>query len=203
MDKTRENVLRNLLKWAAFLLGLILSSPMILLTKVEEAIFGKSRNFVFGGCKEILSLVPTILGVFMRSAFYWAVCKDVSPKAYFIFGSWLAYRDNIIGSGVVIGAYTFIGYANIERNVSMGARVSIISGKYQHGRPIERVDKNNNALSEENNVIHIGENTWIGQDATIMANIGKNCTVGAGSVVLNEVPDNTTVLGNPARRVNI
>jgi len=37
----------------------------------------------------------------------------------------------------------------------------------------------------------------------IMANIGRNCTVGAGSVVMKDVEDNTTVLGNPARKVNL
>jgi acetyltransferase-like isoleucine patch superfamily enzyme len=34
-----------------------------------------------------------------------------------------------------------------------------------------------------------------------MANVGRNCIVGAGSVVTRTVPDNTTVVGNPAKSI--
>lgn len=48
--------------------------------------------------------------------------------------------------------------------------------------------------------IRIGDNSFIGMDATIMPNvsIGCNCIVGAGSVVYESVPDDTVVAGNPA-----
>lgn len=196
-------MLKRIIKWLVFSLGFLLVLPLVILTRLEEILFRGKASYVFSGAKELLSICPTIFGTYMRRAFYWAVCKDVSANAHFNFGSWLAYRENKIGPGVTVGAYTFIGYGDIGRNVMMGARVSIVSGKYQHGRPAERIENGKNGFTEENVVIHIGENTWIGQDATIMANIGKNCTVGAGSVVLNDVPDNTTVLGNPARKVNL
>ena len=32
--------------------------------------------------------------------------------------------------------------------------------------------------------------------------IGSNCVIGAGSVVLNDVPDNSVVVGNPAKVVH-
>ena len=50
--------------------------------------------------------------------------------------------------------------------------------------------------------IQIGENTWIGAGATVRQNIniGKNCIIGAGSVVIDDIPDNSTVVGVPARR---
>jgi virginiamycin A acetyltransferase len=196
-------MLKSGFKWFMFILGCILSLPVIILTRLEEIASKGKATYIYGGSKELLSICPTIIGIYMRKAFYWAVCRRVSPDAHFLFGSWLAHRETIIAPGASIGAYTFIGFANIERNVLMGARVSIISGKYQHGRPNERAENGHDIATEEDRPIHIGENTWIGQDATIMANIGKNCTIGAGSVVLNDVPDNTTVLGNPARRVNL
>jgi len=179
----------------------IIDFPLILLTWLEALIGGKNQEHIFCSCRDILSICPTFIGIYLRKAFYWAVCTDVSPDVHFLFGSWLSHRQNIIRSGVVVGHYSFIGYADIGKNVLMAARVSIVSGKYQHGRPQQRTHPGR--VIEEYTTINIGENTWIGQDVTILANIGKNCTVGAGSVVFRVVPDNTTVLGNPARKVNL
>ncbi|GAI16767.1 unnamed protein product [marine sediment metagenome] len=40
----------------------------------------------------------------------------------------------------------------------------------------------------------------IGNNATILpVTIGENSVIGAGSVVTKDVPDNTTVIGNPAK----
>ena len=49
--------------------------------------------------------------------------------------------------------------------------------------------------------VTIGEGTLIGSGATILQGItvGRNCVVGAGAVVTKDVPDNTTVVGVPAK----
>lgn len=49
--------------------------------------------------------------------------------------------------------------------------------------------------------IVIGNDVWIGMNATIMDNvrIGDGCVIGAGSVVSKDVPDYAIVVGNPAR----
>jgi acetyltransferase-like isoleucine patch superfamily enzyme len=51
--------------------------------------------------------------------------------------------------------------------------------------------------------IKIGNNTFIGSNAMILAGtrIGCNCVIGAGSVVRGVIPDNSVVIGNPARIV--
>ena len=48
---------------------------------------------------------------------------------------------------------------------------------------------------------YIGKNTFIGSNATLVAPIklGKNVFIGAGSVVINNVNDNQTLVGNPAK----
>jgi serine O-acetyltransferase len=49
----------------------------------------------------------------------------------------------------------------------------------------------------------IGENVYLGPGAVITGDItiGNNVTVGANAVVYSSLPDNVTVLGNPARVV--
>ena len=52
--------------------------------------------------------------------------------------------------------------------------------------------------------IQIGNNVFIGLNATIMPNIkiGDNVVVGAGSIVTKDVPNNSVVAGIPARIIS-
>ena len=46
----------------------------------------------------------------------------------------------------------------------------------------------------------VGDNVWIGSNATIMpVTIGDNSIIGAGAVVTKDVPENSVVVGNPAK----
>ena len=52
--------------------------------------------------------------------------------------------------------------------------------------------------------IKVDEYTFIGARATIMpgVHIGKNCVIGTGAVVTKSVPDNSVVVGVPARIIS-
>lgn len=51
--------------------------------------------------------------------------------------------------------------------------------------------------------IKIGNNCFIGSRSTIMpgVKIGDNCIVGLGAIVTKDVPDNSVVVGVPAKRI--
>lgn len=162
---------------------------------------GRDQERILAWCKEILALVPTIVGESLRLGYYSAVCRYISPDACLMFGSMIAHRDTIIRKGVVVGVHTIIGKADIGENVLFGARVSLLSGKYQHGRPQDRRD--GETMSVQYQVVTIGRNSWVGQGAIVMANVGENCTVSAGAILYKDAPDGSTFMGNPARKVNL
>lgn len=51
--------------------------------------------------------------------------------------------------------------------------------------------------------VKIGNNVFIGDNCTILPNttIGDNCVIGAGSVVRGKFPENSMIIGNPAKIV--
>ena len=51
--------------------------------------------------------------------------------------------------------------------------------------------------------IKIGNNVFIGNNCTILPNtvVGDNCIIGAGSVLRGKFPDNSVIVGNPAKVV--
>ncbi len=181
--------------------AIIIVSPLVILTWLEGLVPRRQLERLFGCGREILALVPTPIGEYLRLAFYWATCSHISPDACFLFGSMVAHRGTTIGAKTVVGAFSRIGYADIGSNVLIASGVSIISGKYGHGSPEQRLAGQHSLITVE--TITVGDNSWIGQDAVLMAHVGRNCTIAAGSVVYKDVPDGVTVMGNPARKVSL
>ncbi len=83
----------------------------------------------------------------------------------------------------------------IGDNVLIGPNVSILTACH----PLEVGERNK--WIEWAEPIVIGNNVWIGGNATILpgVTIGDNAVIGAGSVVTKDVPSDVVVGGNPAR----
>ena len=204
--ETRQAVspgsIRHPLKRIALSLAWILVSPLAVAARIEARLFGPDCERAFSAGKELLASSPGLIGQYLRLAYYWSTCRDVSPDACFCIGSMLARRDVSIGAGTVLGAHSILGRANLGCEVMVAARVSVVSGKYLHGRPSDRArGLAGHAQSEER--IQIGDSTWIGENAVIMADIGPRCTVAAGAVVVRPAEAGSTLMGNPARKVNL
>lgn len=83
----------------------------------------------------------------------------------------------------------------IGKNAMLGPRVSLVTPEH----PLHPKERNSGI--EFGRPIMIGDNCWVGSDATIIGGVtlGHNVVVGAGSVVTKSFGDNVVIAGNPAR----
>ena len=93
--------------------------------------------------------------------------------------------------------YCCLGDVTLGDDVLIGSHVSIINGGGQHG--IERLDIPVREQPGEWPRVTVGEDSWIGDRAVVLANVGKHCVIGAGAVVCSPIPDYAIALGVPAR----
>lgn len=157
------------------------------------------RERAFPGWSQAMSLIPGLLGVYLRRAFYGLVLPRCAADACLSFGMLLSHPSTRIGARVYVGAYSLLGDVTLEDDVLVASHVSIVNGPSQHG--IERLDI---PIREQPGVwtrITIGRDSWIGERAVVMADVGKHCVIGAGAVVTKPIPDYAIAVGVPARVV--
>jgi bifunctional UDP-N-acetylglucosamine pyrophosphorylase/glucosamine-1-phosphate N-acetyltransferase len=101
-------------------------------------------------------------------------------------GNFGEVKDSTLGRGVKMGHFSYIGNATIGANTNIGAGTITCNfdGKKKH--PTE-----------------IGEEVFIGSDSMLVAplKIGDRARTGAGAVVTKNVPEDTLVVGMPARAI--
>ncbi|HTD39744.1 MAG TPA: DapH/DapD/GlmU-related protein [Mucilaginibacter sp.] len=109
-----------------------------------------------------------------------------------------------IGNNVLVNPnchITALKKITIGDNVLIASNVFI--SDHSHGRSDFTDLSTPPALRQLNSKgeIRIGNNVWIGQNVTILAdvNVGDNVIIGANAVVTKDIPANSIVIGNPAR----
>lgn len=184
--------MRRVLKALFFVIAVILVSPVLLLVWIEKYV--SSSEILFAMFAQSFAIVPGIPGRLVRAAYYYGTLDQCSSEVHIGFGSIFVHRGARVSARVSTGAYCLIGHADIGEGVRMASRVSIPSGKRQHFD-----DTGSVSVETRFDRVHIGENVWVGEAATIIANVGRDSVVSAGAVVVYDAPAGSIVGGNPAR----
>ena len=112
------------------------------------------------------------------------------------FGSLFSMREACLGERVYIGRYCSLGFADLGDDVLLADHVTILSGGREHGTPDGSTPGDRESVYRR---VCVGEGSWIGSGAVIMADVGRGSTIGAGSVVNKPVPEYSVAVGVPAR----
>jgi bifunctional UDP-N-acetylglucosamine pyrophosphorylase/glucosamine-1-phosphate N-acetyltransferase len=99
-------------------------------------------------------------------------------------GNFAEVKDSSLGAGTKMGHFSYIGNAVIGKNVNIGA--GTITCNYD---------------GEKKNPTEIGDDVFLGSDTMLVApvKIGDRSITGAGAVVTRDVPQDTLVMGVPAK----
>ncbi|MFO3796397.1 MAG: DapH/DapD/GlmU-related protein, partial [Anaerolineales bacterium] len=121
---------------------------------------------------------------------------EVGPFARLRKGAYLArgvhmgnfgeVKNSYLGPGVKMGHFSYIGDATIGANTNIGAGTITC-----------------NFDGEKKHPTWVGEEVFIGSDTMLVApvRLGNRARTGAGSVVTKDVPEDTLVVGVPARPI--
>jgi acetyltransferase-like isoleucine patch superfamily enzyme len=165
---------------------------MVLFAWIEKAL--STSELVFVGMGQLLSLIPGVIGVYLRGAYYFGTLRTCSWETHIGFGSVFMHREARVGRNVSTGSFCIFGHVRIGHDARFASRISVPSGRRQHvddqGRlsPETRFDQ-----------VTIGNGSWVGEGAIIMGDIGPESIVSAGSVVIKAMPEASLIGGNPAR----
>jgi virginiamycin A acetyltransferase len=171
----------------------LLTWPLSLPALFAYRLFGRESLFDFSA--KLLSLVPGLIGQYLRTSFYVVTLARCPADLAMAFGSFFSRPSAQVGRAVVVGSFSIIGDAVLGEGVLIASRASVLSGKHQHAVGSDGAV----AHGSRYEVIHVGPGCWIGEGAIVMASLGERCVVSAGSVVTKPAPPRIVAVGNPAR----
>ena len=186
--------MKPLLKALARTVALVLVLPALLSYRVRAGLFGPDR--AFESSSQALSLVPGVLGQYLRNAFLCRVLAECHDSVTIEHGVLFSTVGARLGEGVYVGPRCHLGLVHIGRDTLLAAGVHVPSGGRIHGTGTDRPIRDQPL---QRRVVHIGSGVWIGSGAVVMADVGDNAIVGAGAVVTREIPADVVAAGVPAK----
>ena len=162
------------------------SEILELLTEAKKKLWEFNQTYCNGpGHREALKkLIPSI-----------PLNSKINPPFFCDYGDGIILGENVfvnMNCTFLDGAYIYIG-----SNTLIGPNVQI----YTPHHPMDYKERRTGL--EIAYPVRIGEDCWIGGGVIICpgVNIGDRVVVGAGSVVTRDIPDDSIVVGNPARPI--
>lgn len=187
--------LRAAAKWFARGIANLCIVPLLLVHGLKVPLLGRDR--ALEGSSELLSLVPGLIGQYLRRAFLGWTLEYCDPSASIGFGTVFSKAGARIDENVYIGGHCHIGLVHVQRDVLIASGVHITSGARMHG-----ADDLTIPIKEQpgvNTLVTIGRGAWVGSLAVVMADVGRDSIVGAGAVVTKPIPERVVAAGVPAR----
>ncbi len=184
-----------LLKRAVQAAALLWVLPRLIAYRFATALYGRERAFL--AASESLARIPGHRGIYCRQAFYRRTLRACGRDVYFGWMSTFSKPQTTVGERVYIGRRCGIGLADVRAGAQLADGVELLSGRHQHDVAAPSGRGASLTLSR----IEIGNGSWLGTGAIVMANVGDGAIVGAGAVVVEPVPARTVAVGVPARVV--
>lgn len=162
---------------------------------VRRPLLGADR--ALEGSSQAFALVPGLVGICLRRAFLARVLDRCASSATVEFGTLFSQAGARLDARVYVGPRCHLGLVHLEQDVLLGAGVHVPSGSQTHGT--DDVETPIREQAGTRTRVRVGQGTWVGSAAVIMADVGKHCVIGAGSVVTKPIPDYSVAAGVPAR----
>lgn len=153
--------------------------------KTQSSKEGLCAGVAIGGARgrDRLAIVQSLLDAGLRVPVLVHPSASVSLTAQVGEASHVL-ANAVVAADVVMGKACIVNNtANVDHECMLGDGVHMAPGAVLCG------------------CVTVGENTMIGANAVVLPRlrIGRNVVVGAGAVVTRDVPDDSVVVGNPAR----
>lgn len=183
------------LKRVARIVATVSVLPLVASYYLRASVLGRSR--ALEGSSQFLAILPGMPGRYIRVAFLRWVLRECHASAVVEYGTLFSQVGARIGENAYVGPDCHIGLAHIERDVLLAAGVHVPSGGRRHG--IRDVSTPIREQPGQVATVTIGQGTWVGSAAVILADVGRHCVIGAGAVVSKPLPDFVVAAGVPAK----